>query len=116
MNKFILLLPFVISIAVFAKDISYSQIQNVKSNDVLNMREKSDFKSKKVFSIPYNAQCIVNYGCGKDIAFEALMNMQEDEVKLFLDSANEKWCYVKYQDKIGWVSKRYIKESTVQCK
>ena len=104
------------STALFAEGISYWQVNNVRSNDVLNIREKSDHKSAKVSAIPHNAKCVINYGCGKDITLDAMANMQEEEIKLFLDQSKENWCYVAYQNKVGWVNKKYLKESTAKCK
>jgi len=116
MKKSLLILPFLILSAVYAEGISYLQVKDVKAWDTLNMREKSDHTSKKISSIPHNAQCVINYGCGKDISLEAMMNMQEEEIKLFLAQAKENWCYISYKDNTGWANKKYLKESTAKCK
>ncbi len=111
-----LLLPFLFLSAVYAEGTSYVQVQNVKKWDALNMREKADHTSKKVSSIPYNEQCVISHGCGKDISLEAMGNMQEDEIKLFLAQAQENWCYVTYKGTFGWVNKKYLSASTATCK
>jgi len=116
MKKSLFILPLLILSAVYAEGTSYLQVQNVKAWDTLNMRENADHTSKKISSIPHNAQCVINYGCGKDISLEVMMHMQEEEVKLFLAQAKENWCYVAYKDKLGWVNKKYLKESTAKCK
>ncbi len=116
MKKNLLLLPFLVISSLYAEDTSYFEVKDVRSNDVLNIREKSDHKSKKISGIPSNAKCVISYGCGKDITLEAMGNMHEDEIKLFLGQSKENWCYVAYQNKIGWVNKKFLKESTAKCK
>ena len=116
MKKILLLLPFLVISSLYAEGTSYFQVKDVKSNDVLNIREKSDYTSKKISSIPHNAKCVISYGCGKDITFEILGNMQEEEIKLFLAQSKENWCYVAYQTKVGWVNKKFLEESTAKCK
>ena len=112
----LLILPLLLASSLFAENVSYWQITKVKSNDTLNIRAKATYKSAKVTSIPYNAKCVKNHGCGKDIDFESMMNMQEDEVKTFLAQAKEDYCFVEYKGKIGWANKRYLKASTATCK
>lgn len=116
MKKVLLLLPFLLISSLYAEETSYFEIKDVKAWDVLNIREKSDHTSKKVSSIPHNAKCVISYGCGKDISLEAMGNMHEEEIKLFLAQAKEGWCYVAYQNKTGWVNKKFLKESTATCK
>ncbi len=110
-----LLLVLFISSSLFAEGIAYWQIQKVKSNDTLNIRAEATHKSKKITSIPYNAQCVKNHGCGKNIDLESMMNMQEEEIKAFLAQAKEGWCYVEYKGKKGWVNQNYLKESSKEC-
>ncbi|PHR54690.1 MAG: hypothetical protein COA44_12430 [Arcobacter sp.] len=112
----ILLLAFLLTSALFAENVAFWQVQKVKSNDTLNIRSGSTHKSEKITSIPFNETCIKNYGCGKDIDLEAMMHMQEKDVKAFLDQAKEGWCYVGYKGEKGWVNKKYLKTSTKTCK
>lgn len=112
----LLLLPLLFSSALLAENISFWQIQKVKSNDTLNVRAQATHKSTKVTAIPFNAQCVKNHGCGKDINLEAMMHMQENEVKTFLEQAKDGWCYVEYEGKKGWVNQVYVKASTASCK
>lgn len=112
----LLILPLLLASSLLAQNVSFWQITKVKSNDALNIRALATYKSKKVTSIPYNAQCVKNHGCGQDISFEAMMNMQEDEVKAFLAQAKEDYCFVEYKGKFGWANKRYLKASTSPCK
>jgi len=112
----ILFLPLLLISALFAEDVAFWQVQKVKSNDTLNVRSQSHYKSAKVMELPFNAQCVKNFGCGKDIKLEAMMNMQEAEVKTFLEQAKNNWCYIGYENKAGWVKKNYLKESTATCK
>jgi len=112
----LLLLPLFLASSLLAENVAFWQVQKVKSNDTLNIRSQSTHKSEKVTSIPYNAQCVKNHGCGKDINLEAMMHMQESEVKAFLDQAKEGWCFVEYKGKKGWVNQNYLKASTASCK
>lgn len=105
-----------ISSALFAEGVSFWKIQKVKSNDSLNIRSKADHKSDKVSTIPFNEQCVKSHGCGKDLGFEAMMDMEEKEVKAFLAQAQEGWCYVEYKGNIGWVSQYYLAPSKAACK
>ena len=116
MKKLLILVSFLIASSLYAEQINFWQVQKVKKSDSLNMREKAIHTSKKISSIPYNTQCVINHGCGKDIDFEAMLNMQEDEIKAFLSQAKEEWCYVEYNGKKGWSNKYYLKASKKSCK
>ncbi len=116
MKHLIATLILLLASSLFAENIAFWKIQKVKSNDSLNMRSKADHKSKKVSSIPYNAQCLKNHGCGKNISFEAMMNMEEEEVKAFLEQAQDEWCYVEYKGISGWVNQYYLSPSKSACK
>lgn len=116
MKQLLAILSLLLASSLFAKDASFSKVQKVKSNDTLSIRALSTHKSKKVSSIPFNAQCLKNHGCGKSIGLEAMMYMQEDEVKAFLSQAKEGWCYVEYKGKFGWVNQVYISPSKAECK
>ncbi len=116
MKKTLLILPCLILSSLFAEGTSYVQVSNVKAWDALNIREKANHTSKKISSIPHDEKCVISHGCGKDITLEAMGNMQEDEIKLFLAQAKENWCYVAYENKFGWVNKKYLKANTQACK
>jgi len=113
--KKLLLLPFLLSSALLAENTSFWQVQNVKSYDSLNMRSESIYTSKKVATIPYHESCVINHGCGKNIDLETMMHMQEEDVKAFLEQAQEGWCYVEYNKNKGWVNKTYLKPSSQEC-
>ena len=115
MMKKLLLLAFVLASCALAENITFWQVQKVKSNDALNIRAESTYKSSKLSSIPFNAQCVKSHGCGKDIDLEAMMHMQEDEVKAFLAQAKEGWCFIEYKDTKGWVNQKYLKKSSNKC-
>ncbi|MDF1879842.1 hypothetical protein JHD50_00755 [Sulfurimonas sp. MAG313] len=91
------------------------KIQKVRSWDVLNIRSQSDSESKKLIGIPYKESCVINYGCGKNIDLEAMLDMEEEAVKAFLAQAQDDWCYVEYKGIRGWASKYYLTESTSAC-
>lgn len=112
----ILFFTLLITSALFAESVSFWKVQKVKSNDSLNIRTEATHKSDKISSIPFNAQCVKNHGCGKDLDFESMMKMQEEEVKAFLAQAKEGWCYVEYKGKLGWVSQYYLSPSKTECK
>lgn len=115
MKKLLILVSVLITSSLYAEQIGFWQVQKVNKSDSLNIREKATHTSKKVSSIPYNAQCVINHGCGKDIDFQAMMNMHEDEIKAFLSQAKEAWCYVEYNGKSGWSNKYYLKTSMANC-
>ncbi len=110
-----ILFPLLITSSLLADSAAFWQIQKVKSNDSLNIRALADHTSDKVTTIPYNAQCVINHGCGKDIKLEAMMHMQEEEVKAFLEQAKEGWCYVEYEGQSGWANQYYLKASSAEC-
>lgn len=116
MKKLLILVSFLITSSLYAEQVSFWQIQKVKKNDSLNIRAQAVHTSKKVSSIPHDAQCVINHGCGKDIDFQAMSDMQEDEIKAFLSQAKEDWCYVEYDGKSGWANKYYLKASRKNCK
>lgn len=102
--------------SVTPKRITFWQVQKVFSWDGLNIRNNADYTSKKVGQIPFDASCIVNHGCGKDIDFVAMGNMEEDEIKAFLGQSKEEWCYIDYDGISGWAHSYYLTESKAQCK
>ena len=98
-----------------AKRITFWQVQKVFSWDGLNIRKNADYTSKKLGQIPFNSNCIVNHGCGKDIDFEAMGHMQEEEIKTFLAQSKEEWCYIDHDGISGWVHSYYLTESKSEC-
>ena len=98
------------------KRITFWQVQKVFSWDGLNIRKNADYTSKKIGQIPYNSTCIVNHGCGKDIDFTAMVNMQEEEIKAFLAQSKEEWCYIDHDGITGWAHSYYLTESEASCK
>jgi len=97
------------------KRISFWQVQKVFSWDGLNIRKNANYTSEKIGQIPFNASCIVNHGCGKDIDFEAMGNMQEEEIKAFLAQSKEEWCYIDYDGISGWAHSYYLTDSQAEC-
>jgi len=97
------------------KRIKFWQVQKVFSWDGLNIRENADYTSKKIGQIPFNATCIVNHGCGKDIDFEAIGHMEEEEIKAFLAQSKEEWCYIDHDGISGWAHSYYLSESNAEC-
>lgn len=116
MKSLFVSLALLLSSSLLADQVDFFQIQKVKKNDSLNIRSLASHTSEKVGSIPSNALCVKNYGCGKEIRFEALMQMQEDTLKAFLAQAEPEWCYVEYEGKTGWVNQYYLEKSVSVCK
>jgi len=104
-----------LGISLFAQN-NFLQVQKVRSTDGLNIREKADYTSKSLGKIPFNAQCVVSHGCGKNIDFEVMLNMQEEEIKAFLAQAKEEWCYVDFDGISGWSHAYYLIPSKIDCK
>jgi len=63
------------------------RVQGVASNDVLWMHPTPDYRSKRIGKIPYNARCLINFGC------------------------EGRWCKVKYRGILGWVNGKFLGES-----
>lgn len=115
MKRLLPLLSLLILSSLHAEQINFWQIQKVKSNDTLNIRETATHKANKIASIAYNEQCLKNHGCGKDIDLDSMMDMTEEEARAFLAQADAGWCYIEHQGKTGWVNKTYLKESKAKC-
>lgn len=115
MKHLLPLLSLLIISSLHAEQTLFWQVQKVKSNDVLNIRETATHKANKIGSIAYNEQCVKNHGCGQDIDLDAMMNMTEEEARAFLAQAKPGWCYIEHQGKTGWVNKVYLKASQAQC-
>lgn len=110
-----LLCTLLLGSSLFSQQIDYFQVQKVKANDTLTIRSLSEHTSEKVGAIPFDAQCVKNSGCGKAIRLEAMMQMEEEEIKTFLAQAKPEWCYVEYGGKKGWVNQFYLKKSRTPC-
>ncbi|MEH6442358.1 MAG: SH3 domain-containing protein [Oceanospirillaceae bacterium] len=65
---------------------SWVKVVKVKNNDTLNVRQKTNYKSKKMGAIAFNTSCIKRYSC------------------------TGKWCKIAYQKVSGWVHKSYIQK------
>lgn len=116
MKHLLPLLTLLITSSLYADQISFWQIQKVKSNDSLNIRAMATHKADKVATIAYNEQCVISHGCGKDIDLDSMMDMTEEQARAFLAQAKDGWCYIEHQGKTGWVNKVYLKESKATCK
>lgn len=111
-----LLLLLSLSSLLLCEQVVFLQVQKVRSNDILNIREKADHTSKSIAKIPFDAKCVVSHGCGKNIDFSVMMHMEETEIQIFLDQAKEQWCYVDFDGISGWSNSYYLKESKADCK
>lgn len=71
---------------VSERKFSWVKVVNVKSNDSLNIRQKANYKTKKMGSIAYNASCIKRFSC------------------------NGKWCNIQAGSVTGWVHRNYLQK------
>ncbi len=81
-------------------------VKDVQKNDVLNVRTRPSLKSKVVTKIPHNACRIGNFGT---CATEDGKVIPESDVPAVKD-ARPFWCKVRYEDKVGWVASRFLRE------
>ncbi len=74
---------------------SWVKVIQVKADDSLNIRKTTDYKSKKIGTLAFNANCIKRLSCAG------------------------KWCKIQQQDNIGWVHRKFItkmsKTEQTQC-
>lgn len=84
-------------------------VKNVSKGDVLNIREKPTWKSKKVGEIPHNGQCLQNLDCVGGLTMDEIRNLSKAEKKR-IKKSRPKWCKVKYKKLVGWVSAKYLME------
>lgn len=99
------------SFALFAQadGPDYWQVRDVKKNDVLNVRDKSDFNAPKTGEIPYDAQCVRNMGCKGGLTFNEFTTLSDTEKQQILKQ-RPRWCRVSYRETTGWVDGRYLRE------
>lgn len=86
----IVLLFFFSSLAFATADgPDYLDVRDIAPNDELTIHLKPADTSELVGKIPHNATCLKNMGCRDD---------------------NGWWCKIVYQQTIGWVNSRFLKE------
>jgi len=88
--KRVVLFWLLISQVLLAKGEFY-RVVNVANDDVLNMREKDHYKSDLVGTLKPNEDC----------------------VEMVLDVTN--WVIVKKDNKVGWVNRKFLKQSNSSC-
>jgi len=64
----------------------WTKVIKVKSNDSLNVRKSTNYKSKKMGTLAYNANCVKRLSC------------------------KGKWCKIESGSLAGWVHKSYLKQ------
>ncbi|MFV1982578.1 MAG: hypothetical protein ACC657_03480, partial [Thiohalomonadales bacterium] len=85
----------------------YVKVTRVEINDVLNVREKPDWKSKKIAEISFDAICLKNLACTDGYEFnteQKKSNSKDSEKK----SKLQRWCKIVYGNKSGWVLAHYL--------
>jgi len=85
----------------------YFAVTGVASNDVLNIRARPSYRSRKIGTIPSNGQRIKNLGCQGGPSFMEWENMTEIERKL---ADQKRWCRIIFQGIEGWVAGRFLAE------
>ena len=74
---------------------SWVKVNNVKTNDSLNIRQSANYKSKKLAAAAFNSSCIKRFKC------------------------QGKWCAIEYKGISGWVHNKYLTkmntDSLQQC-
>jgi len=89
----------------------YFKVNDVASNDVLNMRNKADPDAKKVGEIPASADCVKNLGCKGGLTMSEFTDLSKKEQAAILKN-RPRWCHVEYRGIKGWVSARYLSEGS----
>ena len=85
------------------------QVHGVEKEDVLNIRQEPNYKSKKIGEIPSDGQCVKNLKCVGGLTFEEFTNLTEAEKNKILRE-RPRWCYIEYKGVKGWVAGRYLRE------
>ncbi len=88
----------------------YFSVTGVASNDVLNIRETSSARARKIGAIPPNAGGIRNLGCKNGLNFAEWEKATEEERQA---AAKRRWCKIDYQGTVGWVAGRYLAEDAM---
>ena len=110
----VLLINIVAPIAFAGADgPDYYQVHGVQTGDVLNMRQKPDWKSEKIGEIPPDGQCLKNLKCVGGLTFEEFTSLSEAD-KQKIQKERPRWCLVEYKGVRGWVAGRYLREGS--CK
>lgn len=79
-----------VRVAAGAPYLGTYRVHGVDSNEPLNLREDPNYKSPVVVEIPYNAQSVELHTCR-------------------LIGSKDKWCFVSYERKQGWVNSAYLR-------
>jgi len=85
------------------------QVHGVETEDVLNIRQEPNYKSKKIGEIPSDGQCIKNLKCVGGLTFQEFTSLTEAE-KNKIKKERPRWCYIEYKGVKGWVAGRYLRE------
>jgi hypothetical protein len=106
----ILLLALGISNAISTADgPDYWQVHGVERNDVLNIRQEANARSRKIGEIPAGAQCVKNLKCVGGLTFDEFTNLSQAEKDRIIKE-RPRWCNVEYKGMQGWVAARYLRE------
>lgn len=90
------------------------QVRDVASDDVLNIRAQSDWRSDKVGEIPHDGRCIRNLGCVGGLTLQEFTDLSKAEQEK-IKKKRPRWCQIEYQGQSGWVAGRYLQEDEGMC-
>ncbi|MEA1953324.1 MAG: SH3 domain-containing protein [Campylobacterota bacterium] len=89
----------------------YFKITGVANDDVLNIRTDANARATKIGEIPAGARCVKNLGCTGGLTMIEYTELSAEEKKAILRK-RPRWCHIEYDGKRGWVSARYLNESS----
>ncbi len=85
----------------------YFAVTGIAVGGALNVRLGPTTATTKIGQIPHGARGIQNLGCRGGPSFAEWQGMSEQQRAA---SADRRWCKVRYQRLVGWVSARYLRE------
>lgn len=104
-----LLLAFVSAADAEADGPDYFKVTGVYADDVLNIREERDAKSRKIGEIPSDGDSIKNLGCQGGLSFSEWQAASPKEREA---ATRKRWCRVSFKGVEGWVAGRFLAEGS----
>lgn len=83
------------------------RVTRVSEGNHLNMRKGPSTQFGVIGKIPHNATGLGNNGCTPNFNLSEWAWFTSEESK---HATNMKWCKVRYDNSVGWVYFRYLKE------
>lgn len=100
------------SSAVAEPDFYRIRPDSVRKGATLIIREQPRVRqSKRLGGVPYNADCLRNFGCqGGLTAEEAATLSPANQARRSRE--NPRWCQIEYKGLKGWIQGRFLSESS----